>query len=313
MTSHIKRTDFLKFQIEILETLFSPDWFSRTKQVEHPAYRRWALCQKILTKQNGAIHWPEQKNELLTIATMGLDASILTVMSRGDLGSLRLGSMDFGDEDVRKKIRSRVDDSGEFEDLMVELYIGAWHHLEKHDVEYREKTGFPDFKIGMPGVDFPTLIECKRARVISKNRMAKKIAKANEQIKNEKSTIGSVYGVIVLDVTASQIAEAPDDELPAKLNPIIGLVQSCLKGQKNRSVGAAVVAWDEYKTTGTPPENTWFGFRRRSVRVLHKNALTPVPTDLRLFDAWKVEFKMHYTPREQLETSDRMKLILEFE
>lgn len=165
----------------------------------------------------------------------------------------------------------------------------------------------------MPGVDFPTLIECKRARVISKNRMAKKIAKANEQIKNEKSTIGSAYGIIVLDVTANQIGEVPDNELPARLNPIIGLVQSCLKGQKNRSVGAAVVAWDEYKTTGTPPRNTWFGFRCRSIRVLHKNPLTPVPTDVRLFDAWKVEFKMHYTPREQLETSDSMKLVLEFE
>jgi hypothetical protein len=308
----IKRTDFFRFQINILETLLSPEWFRKPNRETHPAYHRWALCQRILS-QHGAIHWPEQRNDVLTIATMGLDSSILTIASKGNPHSLKLGSMDFGDEGVRKKISSRVDDPEQFEDLMVELYIGAWHQLEKHRVEYREKTGFPDFSIGMKDVEIPTLVECKRARIISKNRMAKRIAKANEQISNEKSTIGPAYGIVVVDVTASDIAEAPDDELPAKLNPTIGLIQSCLKGEKNRSVGAAIVAWDEYKTSGTPPGNTWFGFRRRSVRVLHKNPLTPAPHNLRLFDAWKVEFKMHYTSRGQAEAQDRMQLLFEFD
>jgi hypothetical protein len=95
---------------------------------------------------------------------MGLDSSILTTVSEGNLQSLKLGWMDFADENVRKKILSRVDDPEQFEDLMVELHIGAWHQLEKHSVEYREKTGFPDFNIGMKGVEIPALVECKRAR-----------------------------------------------------------------------------------------------------------------------------------------------------
>jgi hypothetical protein len=311
--SEVKRIDFFRFQIDMLQMLLSPEWFHERTRNDHPAYRRWALCQEILNKQGGAIRWPEQKNQLLDIATMGLDTSILSIVSGGDLQSLSIGSVNFKDETVRKKIQSRLQDAEQFDDIMVELYIGAWHQLEKHNVEYREQSGFPDFNIGITGIGMPTLVECKRARVMTKKRMLKRIAKANDQITHEQLTIGSAYGVVILDVTANQIAEAPDDELPPKLDPIIGLVRSCLKGTKNRSVGLAVITWDEYKTAGTPPNQVWFGFRRRSVRVLHKNPLVPVPQNLPVFDAWKVEYKLNFTPRGQPSAEDEMKLITEFE
>jgi len=320
--SEISRKDFFRRNQEILETLFSPDWFHQTSRQQHPAYQRWLLCEKIITKQGGAIHWPEQSADLPTLARLGLDSAILIDATKGDLRRLRLGSLDllFRDENVRKKFLSRRDDPEQFEDVWVELYVGAWHRGKGHDVEHREIEKRPDIKIKIPGAQFPAFVECKRLRVISEKRIRRHIRDANNKISNE-TKVGPGYGILVLDVSAHHIAEAQDNEgiaLPEKLKTTVSIVQSRLADRKNRSIGAAILVWDEYKvqhirpsTEHAPLSKTWYGFRRRSTRVFHNNPHFPLPQDLPVYDVWKVEFTMHYTPRSVSEATDRMKWIPE--
>jgi hypothetical protein len=307
--SEIRRTDFFNLQKQILETLFLPEWFVHTTRKDHPAYLRWSLCRKILDQQ-GAIRWPEQRADLPTLARIGLDSWILAAITEGDLRRLKLGSLDFhGDQSVQKKVRSRVEDPEQYEDLMVELYVGAWHLTENHSVAYLEKEGVPDFRIDIRDADFPVLIDCKRLRQRSAKRARKDVTKANTQIKNARTNVDPAYGILVLDASAGDFTKAQGDQLPDGLGPIIKAVQSSLSGQENRSVGAVVLVWDDYMVRGIPPDKTWVGFRRRYERVFHKNPLTPVPKDLRMFDGWTVEFTLHWTPRGQTDTLDRMKWI----
>ncbi|MGB9022901.1 MAG: hypothetical protein WCC94_05640, partial [Candidatus Bathyarchaeia archaeon] len=282
--SEITRKDFFRRNQEILEVLFSPDWFRQTTQKQHPVYQRWLLCEKIITEQQGAIHWPEQ-SDLLALARMGLDSAILIDATKGDLQRLRLGSLGvlFRDEKVRKKFLSRLDDPEQFEDVWVELYIGAWHQGKGHIVEYREIEKRPDIRIEIPRAHFPVFIECKRLRALSAKRVRRHIKDANNKIANELAKAGPGYGILVLDVTAHDIAEAQDDEgiaLPAKLGPIVSIVQSRLAGPKNRSIGAAILIWDEYKVQHALPIKSWYGLRRRSTRVVHNNPILAVPHDL---------------------------------
>ena len=296
----MKQIDFFQSQKEILEKLFPPEWFLKTKKKNHPAYIRWSLCKKI-TDQEGIVQHPEQKGKLHEIGRITLDSYILVALTEGNVQQLKLGSLDFyGDEAVQKKILSRINDPEQFEDLMVELYIGAWHKTkENHSIEPMEKKGCPDLKIEIPGIDIPIFIECKHLWTSSKNRLQEVIKKANKQIKKAiKEVKTPSYGVVVLDVSipiaAGQVA---NDNLSDRLQELIDVVQSTLSGEKNRSVGVAIVIWDDYMIMGDPPNSTLIAFRRRYKRIFHKNANLAVAEELPLFEGYTTTYWLHWAPR----------------
>lgn len=275
----MKRIEFFQRQKEILERLFSPGWFLEAKQKNHPAYLRWALCKRII-EQEGAIQFPEQKEELNKIGRILLDSYILVALTEGDIQQLKLGQIDlYGDDAVQKKIRSRISSPEQFEDLMVELYVGAWHKTENHAVEPIEKDGYPDLRIESPDINIPIFIECKHLWTNSKNKIQQVIKKANKQIKKATEDIGTPScGVAVLDVSVpATVGQVENDTLSNKLQDMIDVIQSALNGQRYRSVKSVIVVWDDYMIMGEPPDRTLVAFRRRYKRISHKDVTTVVP------------------------------------
>ena len=194
-------------------------------------------------------------------------------------------------------IRSRVTDARQFEDVIVELAFGAWHKSRGHSVEPMEISNFPDLKILIPKFDLPFFVECKTIRTPSLNRLGKEIQAANTQVK----AVGTAcYGIAVLDVTDPVSAgRVEDDTLPACLNEIIKAVQSALHGNKNHSIGAAVLLWDDYMVYGHPPQTTLVAFRRRFHVIYHDEATQRVPAGAPLFEGFTVTYKLFWRPLEK--------------
>jgi len=293
----MRQTEFFQRQKKLLEKLFSPDWFLEAKQKNHPAYLRWALCKKII-EQEGIIRFPEQKERLPEIGRIMLDSYIHVALTEGDIQQLTLGSLDlYGDKTVQKKIRSRITDPKQFEDLMVELYVAAWHKTNNHAIEPIEKEGYPDLKIEIPAIDIPVFIECKHLWTDSKNRLQKVIKKANKQLKKAAKEIKiPSYGVVILDVSIPVAAgQVENDNLPDKLQRIVDVVQSALSGKKNQFVGAAIIVWDDYMQLGKPPDRTLIAYRRRYKRVTHRSPNLPIPEDLPLFEGYTTIYGLHWS------------------
>jgi hypothetical protein len=291
------RLQFIQFQKIILEKLFPQNWFCERRRADHPAYQRWSLCIDLL-KRGGHIRFPEQEASLPIYGRLVLDSTVLITLTEGDLQQLRLRSLDlYGDSSVQTFIRSRLTDAKQFEDVMVELAFGAWHKSRGHSVEPIEIRSFPDLKIVIPKYELPFFIECKKLRSASLNRLGKEIQKANAQVK----TVGTdCYGIAVLDVTDPVTAgRVEDDTLPASLNEIIKSVQSALHGNKNHTIGAAVLLWDDYMVYGQPPQTTMVAFRRRFHVIYHDEATQPIPTIAPLFEGFTVAYKLSWSPREK--------------
>jgi len=298
----MKQTEFFQLHKEILEKLFSSDWFIKKKQKKHPAYNRWVFCNKII--EQGVIRFPEQKEELHEIGRIVLDSFILITLSEGNLQQLKLGSLDlYGDKAVKKKIYSRITNPEQYEDLMVELYVGAYHKTKNRVVNPLEKEGYPDLRIDIPNVNIPVFIECKRLMTRSRNRLQEVIKKANKQIKEAIKDIGHpLYGVIVLDVSTPVAAgQVENDDLSNELQEIINTIQNALSGQKNRSVGTAIVVWDDYMIMGKPPDGTLVVFRRRYKRIshTHENITLVIPEKLPLFEGYTTTQWLNWVPRKQ--------------
>jgi len=74
-------------------------------------------------------------------------------------------------------------------------------------------------------------------------------------------------------------------------------VQSALSGEKNQSVGAAIIVWGDYMLMGIPPDSTLVAFRRRYKCVSHRNPNLPVPENLPLFEGYTTTYWLRWTPR----------------
>ena len=151
----MESVEFFRRQKILLEDLFPESWFLKTKKKRHPAYIRWDLCRRMIN-QNGIIKFPEQKDELAEIGRIVLDSYIISLITRGDVQRLSWGSLSlYGDKLVQTKIRSRITDPEQFEDIMVELYTGAWHISKRHTVTPIENKRLPDFKVEFSNITYP--------------------------------------------------------------------------------------------------------------------------------------------------------------
>lgn len=278
--------DFITQHKEILEKLFPPRWFLETPESDHPAYLQWAFCKRILD-QGGVLQFPEQEAQIFEVARIIMNSGILVKVTGGDVQELRFGSLNvYGDEVVRKKVRSRITDPEQFEDIMVELSFAAWHGMHNHGVMPLEEEGLPDFKLAIPNLELPVYAECKHLRSGSKNRLRKVISKANSQIK---AVSEMCYGVAVLDVSMPVAFEkVENDRFSERLQEIISFVRSSVSGSKNRSISDVVLTWDDYMVKGTPPEATLVVFRRRSERISHSPGedVKRIPENIQLFDGF---------------------------
>ncbi len=292
----MNKLDFFRHQLEILECLFPTNWFLKPR-TDHPAYKRWELCKRMVA-QNGILMYPEQDGDLPLITKIVLDTSIFIAISKGSLQNLEFGSLSFyGDNKVLKKIQKRVIIAEQFEDIMVELSFGAWHITKSHLVEPLEVENYPDLKIVLPNATVPLYSECKRIKQDGENNLKLRINKANSQVK---STNEVCFCVAVLDVSSPiTILRVTDDSLPNRLNEIVSKVGRILRDKQNRSIGAALLIWDDYMIMGNPPHRILVAYRRRSIPIYHssKKVRKKIPESLPLFDGFTVTMNMHFEPR----------------
>jgi len=294
--------NFFRFQKRLLESLFPENWFIQTKKRNHPAFLRWDLCNRIIA-QKGVILYPEQEKELNIIGRILLDSHILCQITGGSFQNLTLGSLDiYGDESIEKKIISRVVDEHQFEDVMTELYIGAWHKTRGHKVIPIEEDGFPDLKVAVPSVFTPIFIECKHLWTSSKRRIEDVVRKANKQLRKIRK---KSYGVLLLDLNIPvKAGKVSDDVLPNDLVERLEVIESSLSGKKNRSVGVSVIVWDDHMILGKPPEPTFVVFRRRYKLINHQQPKVIVPNNIPLFEGFTVTYWLRWTHRFKFDTSE---------
>jgi len=294
MAINLDRLEFFTLQKTILEKLFPDKWFEHPRP-DHPAYRRWQLCDRII-KQGGIFRYPEDKSLFPEISRLVLDSAIFLTLTEGNMNQLKLGSLDlYGDSAVKKFIQSRITEEDQFEDVMVQLAFAAWHKGERHNVTPNEKEGFPDLEIAVPSFTLPFLFECKRVRSGTKNKIRKAISKANSQIKVPGK---DAYGVVIIDVSdVVGIVLVENDEFPTIIKQIISFVKSGLGRDFNQSIGAVALLWDDYIMYGGPPEKTFIAFRRRFVIVRHSVPRQVIPPEAPLFNGYTVEYSLHWEAR----------------
>lgn len=305
-----KRITFFQYQKKLLELIFPKNWFEKTRKINHPAYLRWKLCKRLID-QKGIIKFPQPKNEFLEIARVSLDSAILSKITGSDMKKLNLGALNYGDETIQEKIRSRVVDENQFGDIMVELSTGAWYISQGHNVTPLEKEGFPDLRVEFKNSSIPAFIECKHLRTKTERRLIDIVRKANSQIKKVEE---SCYGVLLVDASLPVSADTvTNDELPKKVKNYESLLRKTLCGNKNKSVGSVILPWDDSMLFGKPPKKqTLFALRRRFIRVDHTNPLTSVPKRFPLFDGYMIDFFVTWSKNKQfiVNKSDQMRILL---
>lgn len=280
----------LKSQISVLEHLFPPGWFRQPAATSHPAYQKWKLCQELLTRGGKiGIH---ETDLLPQLARVFLDTSIIVTITKGDFQKYEAGSIRFyGDENVQKKLRTRVCYPNKFEDIMVELSYAAWNLQRGNAVEPLETDG-PDFLIKSSLLELPLYVECKHLRSGTRNRLQKEVRDANSQLKRVGT---SSYGIAVFDVSdLIGVLRVDNDTLPPRLNEITAIIQNSLHAGKNRSIGAVLLIWDDYMLLGQPPDRTMVAFRRRGLVVPHSQPHKQIPPHVPLFEGFTVEFRLHW-------------------
>ena len=290
----MKSIELFIFHKQVLESLFPKDWFAKASDENHEALQQYKLCDKIIA-HSGFIKYPEQANELAVAGKILLDAFLLSTITSGDMGKLIVGALNYGGKKVQRKILQRFPDSQQFQDIMVELYVGAWHITKKNTVTPLETDGYPDIKVNFSNSSDVAYIECKHLRTKDERRIADVISKANTQLENTKT---DCYGCLVLDATIPiNAGSVKDDVLPLEASEIIKIVQSSLSGEENKAIGSAVLVWDYYMIMGVPPKKTGIALRRRFQRIDHRNPKKVIPTSISLFEGFTTYYSLHWVPR----------------
>jgi hypothetical protein len=285
----------IRFQCDLLISLFGRSWFasSLNRIAGHPAFQRWSLCQKLL-EQNCHLRLPQDRPHVYDLAAMMLDHSIVSKCSGGDLGRFVLGDfLGYGDETVRRRIKSIINNPREFNSLMTQFSFAAGHKEKGHDIEPFEHDGAPDFRITSSSLPLPIIAECKTiSRGSSPRRYKKVIGKANQQIKtlNEKA-----YGVAVIDVTQQQKSverTVGDNSVPVEIENATTLIRQSLRSV-NTSVSAVILQWDTFAIAGNSRvatqgnamdrQNAAIALRRFNRIIRHERPLIALPDNDDLF------------------------------
>jgi hypothetical protein len=257
--SNMTRLEFFRLFATGIEKLIPNDWFNNPKNKTYPVYQRWAFYQKMIS-QNGFFKFPEQKTELPLFGQFLLDTEYLKTIFANEYFDQLL-------EPARVKIAKYLAHPTQFDDIMLEISFAAWHLMENHRVEILEIDKYPDVKVNVPTLMLPIYAECKNVTTDNDNSIKHKINDANGQLK---SVSEAHYGIVVLNIAKSiERQRVYTDAYPERVDEIIKLVKQTLRGARNRSVGAAILIWDDFIQHGEPPQKMYVAYRRRFVRIDH--------------------------------------------
>ncbi len=239
---------------------------------------------------------PQQERDLPLLGQLLLDGMHLITITDGDLQQLTVGSFDQFIKPVKDKIVNYLNHPTQFDDIMLELSFAAWHLIAQHKTELLEVANYPDIKVDLPGYALPVYAEAKNVTTTNENSIKRIITHANKQLKNVSEPH---YGIVVLNISKLiEMQSVNSDVYPEKVDEIIKLVTQSLSGGEHRSVGAAILIWDDFMQLGNPPQKMLIAYRRRFVRIYHtpEEGSIAIPQDAKLFEGYTTEFTINFQP-----------------
>lgn len=285
----IDQVDFFRQLSLFLEKLVPDEWFNNPKNHRYPAYQRWAFFQRMIA-QNGILRFPEQKNDLALLGQFLLDAEYLKLITEEDYFDQLL-------EPVKVKIANYLMHPTQFDDIMLEIAITAWHQMRKHKAELFEVSNYPDVKVTIPGMALPVYVECKNIMTGNENSIKHIITHANGQLKKVSE---AHYGIVILNIAKPiELKRVFSDAYPERVDQLMTFVKQSLTSSRHRSVGAAILIWDDFIQYGDPPQKMLIAYRRRSVRIDHTPAegCIEIPQNAELFEGNTSEFTISWQSR----------------
>lgn len=246
--------------LRVLESLFQDSGLLRLRArcPSHPAVRRFDLLQEW-HRRNGRAAYEHTIATMLAVSSMAIDRSTWVSLERdGDvLGQLA--------DEPRKKIRTRIEDSEDFGDMMAELFVWGWLNSHGHNAELLEAEG-PDLHIHDP---VETWAEVKHIRLgtPASPRIRKHIDAANSQIKVVSDSSGLAY--IHVDRDGQQASL--DERVPCDMEPYVAEARRRLSSSFARSIGRVILSWDEYRITGSALTTFHMSVTRRYVVLKHQS------------------------------------------
>lgn len=275
----------LRQLMAFIETLFPDGWIaeqtSRSRS-RHTAVQQWKLCEEVVKRGKVDLRGPREN--LQTFGRILLDTLIWATVTRGDHTRFSLGPLSaYGDDAVVTKIRSRIGDSNQYDDLLVELSEASWLLGRGYAVVATESPGMPDLRAEVASQELPVYVECKHLKVITQNAVSSHIRKANKQLKRPEE---DHYGVLRMHVQGDFTGELGDD-IPDEIADVMLFVGRAVRGEKNRSVSAVIVSWDSYVTTAEEIGRPMIILRRHCETIVHNSPnARPLPADLEMFGGY---------------------------
>lgn len=290
---NVTRAQMLRYSKSVLENFFPKNWFSDKVDITHDAYVQWDICNKFMAHE-GHVNYPQQAWMLPILSRAVINAFLLNKLTDGDTNRLVIGIFDYGQKRVHKKILSRFPDSEQFQDMLVELEIGAWHMTNSDKVTPLETEGLPDIEIEIAGYSDTMYVECKNLRSRDERRIADIVNKANAQLENTKS---NSYGCLVIRVAeVTNLGVTAEGTKPPEVMQVAKVVESLLVKEQNRATSSVIIIWDAFQIMGQPPENVGVCYIRKSMRINHSNPKRAIPPNVKLFEAFSLFYRIMFKP-----------------
>lgn len=252
---------------------------SQRRGVRHPALEAIDICDRMIN-QNGILKWPENESIIDRILAVVLDSYIICKCSSGKINEFNLGYFaNYGDEQVQKRLKTRLENENNFLSLMTEFSCGALYYNNRdYQLIALDDTSrrLPDFKL--ISVSPPAIIafECKR---IMANRLSKKNIKEDIEDTNNKLKCFSIqYGYLVCGVAVldlSNVIKAKkvtliqhQQNIPTDVHQAKQIVESLIT-HRYSSVSGVLILWNEYQQFNKG-DTSLFTFHKCGLFVPHQ-------------------------------------------
>lgn len=256
----------LERYVSVVGSLLPADWEQSPRWRNHPVGRRVLACRALLNS-GVRLRIPEDEGLLPTLGLAMLDSLAFVHASGGDATRIEVGSSPgFGDAAKAIVLERHAQDPGQFEDMLVEMVVGAWHRDQGHVVRGIEEGRKADLLVVTPaGAEM--LVECKRLRSITEGRLEKELREVNARLRGSTAaTVGVLHVASPLSRTLSP------ETLPLPVERARRVTMSWFERGRLKDTDCIVLTWDDYVIrAGIEPEAHVVTVRRMARGILSSN------------------------------------------
>lgn len=234
---------FLQQYLQLAEAILPEGWEKSRRWATHPIAKRVSTVRQLVSS-SATFRLPEDEHLLPLLGEIMLDSLALVHSSGGDATRLTPGiSPGFGDPEKAVVFRNLARNPDQYQDVLVEMLVGAWHRDQGHVVRGMERGKQPDLRVLIPGADRELLVECKRLRVPSITRLTKELREVNKRLRTERH-IAMTTAVFHLSVPLQRNLE------PELVHPLcIELGREILEMYARNTldgIDCVILSWDDY-------------------------------------------------------------------